>query len=71
MSFYEDFIAEGHACAGCLEFFFEEAVDGVLHGVGYPRLCSRCQRIEEQHHLQEQQKNPVNQRPAHKPRRKN
>ena len=56
MSFYEDFIEEGHACAACLEFFTEEVRDGVLHGVGYPRLCRRCEDAEEERRVQRNQR---------------
>lgn len=69
MSFYDDFIAEGHACAGCLEFFLEEAVGGVLYGVGGPRLCASCMRAEERRHLHEQERHSKNHKPRHKPRR--
>jgi hypothetical protein len=70
MSFYEDFIAEGHACAGCMEFFFEEAVDGVLYGVGGPRLCASCQRTaEKERDVYEQNKQAIaDKRAKKKPR---
>lgn len=48
MSFYEDFIEEGHACYGCLEFFTDKIdAQGISHGVGFPRLCTRCERAQE------------------------
>lgn len=69
MSFYDDFVSEGHACAECLEFFVEEVVDGVLHGVGFPRLCARCERAQEDARVQRNQRNQDPQRHAKKKRR--
>jgi len=69
MSFYEDFVAEGHACAACLEFFTEEVVAGVLHGVGFPRLCRRCENAEEERRVQRNQREPAPQHKAKKHRR--
>lgn len=69
MSFYEDFIEEGHACYVCLEFFTEEVIDGVLHGVGFPRMCKRCERAEEQAQVQSAQGQQHPQHHAKKKRR--
>jgi len=67
MSFFEDFVEEGHACYACLEFFTEEVRHGVLHGVGYPRLCARCERAEEEKRVERNQRE---QHPQRKPKKK-
>ena len=68
MSFYEDFIEEGHACASCLEFFFDDIdKNGVCHGVGFPRLCKRCEQAEEDSRVK---RNERDQTPKQKPKNK-
>lgn len=70
MSFYDDFVSEGHACAECLEFFFDNIdKDGVCHGVGSPRLCKRCEHAQEKARVQRNERDPTAKDHAKKKRR--